>query len=99
MFKRVLGVQTRWFYGRELVNLIGACCLQEGLSLFVGGGASPFIDKGDGFTSERVRVRMVPGSIAHADGYKIMVGAYNTIGHRCRVPYACGRLCCLLQKW
>ena len=46
---------------------------------FVGGGASPFIDKKDGFTSERMRVRMLLGSVAHAGGYKIMVGAYNTI--------------------
>ena len=22
---------------------------------------------------------MLPGSVAHADGYKIMVGAYNTV--------------------
>ena len=46
---------------------------------FVGGSASLFIDKRDGFTSERVMVRMVLGSVAHADGYKIMVGAYNTV--------------------
>ena len=46
---------------------------------FVGGSASPFIDKRDGFTSERVRVRMLLGYVAHAGGYKIMVGAYNTI--------------------
>ena len=46
---------------------------------FVGGSASPFIDKRDGFTSERVRVRMLLGSVAHAGGYKIMVGAYNTV--------------------
>ena len=48
-------------------------------SPFVGGGTSPFIDKGDGFTSERVRVRMLPSLVAHAGGYKIMVGAYNTV--------------------
>ena len=48
-------------------------------ALFVGGSASPFIDKRDGFTSERVRVRMLLGFIAHAGGYKIMVGAHNTI--------------------
>ena len=60
------------------MNLISACYLQEGLS-FVGGGASPFIDKGDGFTSERVRVRMLLSFVAHAGGYKIMVGAYNTV--------------------
>ena len=46
---------------------------------FVGGSASPFIDKGDGFTSERVRVRMLLSFVAHADRYKIMVGTYNTI--------------------
>ena len=39
-------------------------------------GAHPlFIDKRDGFTSERVRVRMLLGSVAHVGGYKIMVGA------------------------
>ena len=43
-------------------------------------GAHPlFIDKGDGFTSERVRVRMLLSFVAHADRYKIMVGTYNTI--------------------
>ena len=45
----------------------------------VGGGASPFIDKRDGFTSERVRVRMLLDFVAHASGYKIMVGAHNTV--------------------
>ena len=33
---------------------------------FIGGSASPFIDEGDGFTSERVRVRMLPSLVAHA---------------------------------
>ena len=43
-------------------------------------GAHPlFIDKGDDFTSERVRVRMLLSFVAHAGGYKIMVGAYNTV--------------------
>ena len=43
-------------------------------------GAHPlFIDKRDGFTSERVRVRMLLGAVAHASRYKIMVGAYNTV--------------------
>ena len=66
---------------------------------FVGGSASPFIDKRDGFISERVRVRMLLASVAHADGYKIMVGAYNTVGCYCRMSDAHGRLRCLLQKW
>ena len=48
-------------------------------SPFVGGGTSPFIDKGDEFTSERVRVCMLLNFVAHAGGYKIMVGAHNTV--------------------
>ena len=42
---------------------------------------------------------MLLGSVAHADGYKIIVGAYNTVGCHCRMSDAHGRLCCLLQKW
>ena len=38
-----------------------------------------FMDKGDGFISERVRTRMLLNFITHADGYKIMVGAHNTV--------------------
>ena len=48
-------------------------------SPFVGGNAPPFIDEGDGFTSERVRVCMLLGFVAYAGGYKIMVGAHNTV--------------------
>ena len=36
-------------------------------TFFVGGSASPFIDKGDGFTGERERVRMFLSLVAHAD--------------------------------
>ena len=46
---------------------------------YVGGSASRFIDKGDGFTSERMRVRMLLSFVAQAGGYKIMVGAHNTV--------------------
>ena len=34
---------------------------------FVGGSASPFIDKGGGFIGERERVRMFLSLAAHAD--------------------------------
>ena len=68
-------------------------------ALFCWGSASPFIDKRDGFTSERVRLRMLLGSVAHAGEYKIMVGAYNTVGCHYRMSDAHGRLRCLLQKW
>ena len=68
-------------------------------ALFCWRDASPFIDKKDGFTSERMRVRMLLGSVAHAGGYKIMVGAYNTVGRHCRVSDVRGRLRCLLQVW
>ena len=35
-------------------------------SIFVGGSTPPFIGEGGGFTSERVRVRMLPSLVAHA---------------------------------
>ena len=41
--------------------------------------ASPFIDEGDGLASERERVRTLLSIAAHAGGYKMMVGAHNTI--------------------
>ena len=34
---------------------------------FIGGSASPFIDKGDGFIGERERVQMFLSLVAHAD--------------------------------
>ena len=40
--------------------------LSESVSL-VGGSASPLIDEGDGFTSEKERVRMLLSLVAHAD--------------------------------
>ena len=33
----------------------------------IGGSASPFIDKGDGFIGERERVRMLLSLVAHAN--------------------------------
>ena len=77
MFKRVLKVRTRRFYGCGLVNFVDLMNL-KGLT-YVEGSASPFIDKGDDFTSERVRIHMLLNFVAHAGGYKIMVGAYNTV--------------------
>ena len=47
---------------------------------YLGETASPFIDEGDGLTSQRVRVRMLLSLVAHADGYMMMVGAHNTVG-------------------
>ena len=49
----------------------------------MGESASPFIDEGDGLTSERERVRMLLSLVAHAVGYKMVVGAHNTINVRC----------------
>ena len=45
----------------------------------LGESASPFIDEGDGFTSERERVRTFLNLVAHADGDGTMVGAHNTV--------------------
>ena len=38
-----------------------------------------FIDEGDGLTSERERVRMLPSLVAHVGGYRMMIGALNTV--------------------
>ena len=46
----------------------------------LGESASPFIDEGDGLTSDRERVRMLLSLVAHAGGYMRMVGAHNTVG-------------------
>ena len=61
----------------DLMNLKGLSLNQLGL---LGESASPFIDEGDGLTSERERVRMLLSLVAHTGGYKMMVGAHNTIG-------------------
>ena len=41
--------------------------------------ASPFIDEGGGLTSKRERVHSLLSLVVHADGYKMMVGAHNTV--------------------
>ena len=48
----------------------------------MGESASPFIDEGDGLTSERESVCMLLSLIAHAIGYKMIVGAHNTVDVR-----------------
>ena len=48
----------------------------------LGESASPFIDEGDGLTSERERLCMLLSIVAHAGGYRRMVGAHNTVGCR-----------------
>ena len=48
----------------------------------LGESASPFIDKGDGLTSEKECVRML-SLVAHAVGYKMFVGTHNTVNVRC----------------
>ena len=50
------------------------------MNRLLGESASPFIDEGDGFTSERERVRMLLNLVAHAGRYRMMVGAHNIIG-------------------
>ena len=48
--------------------------------LLLGESTSPFIDEGDILTSERERVCMLLSLIAHVGGYRMMVGARNTVG-------------------
>ena len=73
MFKHVLEVRTWRFCGYELVKLIDLMNL-KGLSFnqlgLLGESASPFIDEGDGLTSERERVRMLLSLVTHAGGYR-----------------------------
>ena len=49
----------------------------------MGDSASPFIDEGDGLTSEREcerkRVCVLPSLVAHAVGYEMMGGAHNIV--------------------
>ena len=46
----------------------------------MGESASPFIDEEDGLTSESVHMLSL---VAHAIGYKMIVGAHNTVNVRC----------------
>ena len=45
----------------------------------LGESTSPFIDEGEGFTSERERVCMLLNLVAHVGRYRMMVGAHNTV--------------------
>ena len=45
----------------------------------LGESTSPFIDEGEGLTSERERVRMLLSLVAHAGGHRMIVGAHNTV--------------------
>ena len=55
----------------DLMNMNPLFLLEESVS--------PFIDEDDSFTSEREGVRSLLSLAAHADGYKTMVDAHNTI--------------------
>ena len=57
----------RGFSAIDLVTLSLKKWTSRKLNPFVGGSASPFIDKGDGFTGERERVGMFLSLVAHAD--------------------------------
>ena len=48
------------------------CCLLFDHPLLLGEGASPFIDEGDGLTSERECVCVLPSLVAHTVGYKMV---------------------------
>ena len=42
---------------------------------------------------------MLLGSVSPTGGYKILVGAYNTVDCHCRMSDAHGWSLCLLLKW
>ena len=64
------------------MNLIDLINLESLQSPLLGESASPFIDEGDGLTSEREGVCLLLSLVAHAGGYRMMVGAQNTVGRQ-----------------
>ena len=61
-------------------NESGMTCMNLNQLSFLGESASPFIDEGDGLTSEREGVRMLLSLAVHAGGYRMMVCVHNTVG-------------------
>ena len=55
----------------ELIDRMNLYLLEE--------SASPFIDEGDGLTSERERVCMLLSLATHVGGYRMMIDAHNTV--------------------
>ena len=55
------------------------------VSPLLGESVSPFIDERDGFTSKREIVRMLLSLVAQAVGYKMIVGAHNTVEYQMHV--------------
>ena len=47
----------------------------------------------------QVRVHMLLSVVAHAGGYKIMVGTYNTVDVTVEYQMHVGGCVCLLQEW
>ena len=92
MIDRLIGCLIRWWLNRLRVDLSNP---------FVSGeSASPFIDEGDGLTSERERESVCMLSlVAHAVGYKMIVGAHNTVDVTIECQMHVGGLCCLLWVW
>ena len=79
----------------DLMNLKGFSLNQLGL---LGMSASPFIDEGDGLTSERKRMHVLLSLVAHTGGvgvHRMMVGVHNTVECQMHVR----GLCCLLRIW
>ena len=62
--------------GLNLVVLL--LCVESTDPLLLGESVSPFIDEGNGLTSESESVRML-SLIAHAVGYKMILGAHNIV--------------------
>ena len=64
----------------------------------VGGSASPFIDEGDGLTSERERVHLLVSLAAHAGEYRMFVGAHNTVDVTVECQVHVGRYVVFFRK-
>ena len=70
------------------MNLIDLMNLESLESTWINlnvGREHPFIDEGDGLTSERERVSLLISHVAYADRHRMGVGAHNTVGCRMHV--------------
>ena len=62
----------------------------------MGESASPFVDEGDGLTSERERVHIFLSLAAYDGGYRTTVDAHNTVDVTVESQMHVGDLCHLL---
>ena len=89
---------AKYWRAVELFESSGHRVLESSSLLPLGESASPFIVERDGLISQRERrecIRVLSSVVAHAVGYEMIVGAYNTV----LCPDASGRLYRVRLVW